>query len=410
MAATRRVLLVSACLLALVARSAEAQTEERIPWLQWDYATGDWDGNRKVWSGHGVDFLATYTAQVWGTTVGGLQPGASYTGLLQFGMNADFEKALGWKGGSFRTTWLWISGGQPSVSEVGSLLAVSPIEGPPSFRVLDLWLQQRLFDDVLNLRAGVFNADAEFTVSDNAALFQNAGFGWPTFYAGTRGGAPVYPFAAPGIHAAAEPGGGWKIHAAAMQSEVPAPEDNPSNFAWRLDRSDGFLLLGEIQRGDPAARMPGQAKAGVIFNTGSDDSGAWGSGFVYGIIDRMFWRESAAGDPQGAAWFARGGFAVSPNTDLLSLVNTGFTYTGLFPGRDADTAGCAFCWAQLSPGASEELEGGNRGLEMVVEWTYQAQITPWFTLQPDVQFILQPGGSTALGNALVVGLSAALAF
>ncbi|MFZ4484009.1 MAG: carbohydrate porin [Chthoniobacterales bacterium] len=32
-------------------------------------------------------------------------------------------------------------------------------------------------------------------------------------------------------------------------------------------------------------------------------------------------------------------------------------------------------------------------LELVFEATYQAQITPWLTRQPDLQFILQPGGS-----------------
>lgn len=406
----RRTALAAALLCLGAARSAVAEQDEALPWLQWDYATGDWNGNRKVWSDRGVDVLATYTAQVWGNMLGGLRPGASYTGLLQFGLDADFGEACGWEGGSLRTTWLWISGGQPSVSEVGSILAVSPIEGPPSLRVLDLWLQQQLWGGALSLRAGVFNADAEFTVSDNAALFQNAGFGWPTFYAGTRGGAAVYPFSAPGAYLAAEPGGGWKIRSAAMQAEVADPESNPSNFQWRLDRSDGFLLLGEIGRGHSQDRLPGNAKAGVIFNTGTRDGGGWGNGFVYGVVDRMFWRENTVGDPQGAAWFGRGGFSVTPGATLGSLLNTGFTYTGLIPGRDADTAGCAVCWAQLAPGAAAGLDGGNRGLEVVVEWTYQARISPWFTVQPDVQFIIQPGGSTASGNALVVGLSAAVAF
>jgi porin len=168
--APRDIVLLSILFALVLPRHAEAE-QEKIPWLQWDYATGDWNGNRPVWSGHGIEFVGTYTTQVWATTVGGLEPGAAYTGLLQFGMDADLEKAVGWKGGSFRTTWLWISGGQPTLSEVGSLLAVSPIEGPPSFRALDLWLQQQLCDGAVDLRAGLFNADAEFTISDNGALF-----------------------------------------------------------------------------------------------------------------------------------------------------------------------------------------------------------------------------------------------
>jgi porin len=47
---------------------------------------------------------------------------------------------------------------------------------------------------------------------------------------------------------------------------------------------------------------------------------------------------------------------------------------------------------------------------MVLEATYQAQITPWFSIQPDVQFVIQPGGNGAVPNALVLGLSASIDF
>ena len=191
--------------------------------------------------------------------------------------------------------------------------------------------------------------------------------------------------------------------------------DNPSNFYWRFNRETGCLILNEVQHSHTRGRLPGTVKAGAIFNSAepSDIAGnasSWSAGFVYGIIDQMVWREDSAGPPQGASWFARGGYSVLDDSQLYSLFNTGFTYTGLIPGRDDDTAGVALSWAQFSPGITGDLDGGNRGLEMALEWTYQAQLTPWFTLQPDLQFIIQPGGSTALGNALVIGLSASVAF
>ena len=40
---------------------------------------------------------------------------------------------------------------------------------------------------------------------------------------------------------------------------------------------------------------------------------------------------------------------------------------------------------------------------MVLEATYQAQITKWLTIQPNMQFIFNPGGTQDLDNALVVG-------
>jgi porin len=79
---------------------------------------------------------------------------------------------------------------------------------------------------------------------------------------------------------------------------------------------------------------------------------------------------------------------------------------GLIPTWDDDTLGIAFAYAQLTSGAKDAaIEEGSVGVgaEMVLEATYQAQITKWLSIQPNVQFILDPGGTEDLNNALVVG-------
>src|SRR6516162_8261320 len=43
------------------------------------------------------------------------------------------------------------------------------------------------------------------------------------------------------------------------------------------------------------------------------------------------------------------------------------------------------------------------GAEMALEATYQAQINKWLSIQPDLQFIINPGGNEDLGNAVVIG-------
>ena len=48
--------------------------------------------------------------------------------------------------------------------------------------------------------------------------------------------------------------------------------------------------------------------------------------------------------------------------------------------------------------------------EMVIEATYKAQLTPWWTLQPDLQIIVTPGGERNCANAIVVGLRTAVSF
>jgi porin len=46
--------------------------------------------------------------------------------------------------------------------------------------------------------------------------------------------------------------------------------------------------------------------------------------------------------------------------------------------------------------------------ETVVELTYRAQISRFFVLQPDVQWVVNPGMNPELADALVFGLRAHL--
>lgn len=418
MNAFSRIALAAAIVLGVPLAPARAQDSAPPPWMEWDYATGDWDNNRTLLEDRGIKLLATYTGQIWGNLAGGIQTGAAYLQMLEFGVDADLEKAVGWKGGSFRTTWFYVTGDQPSIALTGSNFAVSGIEAPQSFRALDIWLQQRFGGDAFTLRAGLFNADADFTVSDYAALFLNAGFGWPVLLSGTApDNPPAFPFAAPGVFCAVEPGGGWRFQTAVMQADVSSADANPHNFYWQLDRFAGFLFLNELHYRWDKAKLPGVAKLGALFDSGyegtADGSGnVWGNATFYGIVDQMLYREPSpdAASPQGLGWFARCGFAPPDRNIVVTYFDTGFTYTGPIPGRDDDGAGLGFGWSQLSPGGAEGLSGGSVGLEMVFEATYQAQLTPWFALQPDLQFVVQPGGSADLGDALVVGLSASISF
>jgi porin len=50
------------------------------------------------------------------------------------------------------------------------------------------------------------------------------------------------------------------------------------------------------------------------------------------------------------------------------------------------------------------------GAEMVLEVTYQAQIIKWLSMQPDLQFVINPDGNQDLKNALVIGLRTAITF
>jgi porin len=57
----------------------------------------------------------------------------------------------------------------------------------------------------------------------------------------------------------------------------------------------------------------------------------------------------------------------------------------------------------LSPGALPDYE-------MAIEATYQINLAPWWSLQPDFQYIIHPGGSRAIDDAIVIGLRTKISF
>ena len=144
-------------------------------------------------------------------------------------------------------------------------------------------------------------------------------------------------------------------------------------------------------------------------------SGRWG---LYVLADQMIYRDSPGGD-RGLTVFA--GFTYAdPSTALLQYFwEVGLVKLGTFAGRDADSIGFALSQGLVSNsliGAQNQANAGDPGsvdvqsYEMDIELNYRAQIAPWFSLMPNIQYVVRPGGVTTTPNALVLGLQAGLTF
>jgi porin len=116
---------------------------------------------------------------------------------------------------------------------------------------------------------------------------------------------------------------------------------------------------------------------------------------------------------QGLGWFGRIALNPQDRNFVGFYFDTGLVYIGLIPGRDDDALGFAIGYADLTHGAAQTLfDEGSReaGYEIVFEATYDAQITKWLNVQPDLQCIIRPGGTGVLGNALVLGVRVSVTF
>jgi len=420
--------------------------------------TGDWGGVRKQWRDAGVEIGLSDIAETLSNPTGGIRRLTIYQGLLTASLNLDLEKIANWRGASFYTDAFQISGRGLSRNAIGNLLAVSTIEALPSTRLHDLWLQQQLLDGKASFRLGQIALDDEFYISQYSANFVNSTFGCPDLLStDLPSGGPCYPFAAPGVRVRAAPTTGLTLSAAAFNGNPapPGPGDpqvrnsSGTNFligeggslviaemAYAFDTEpisslqlSGVKLGGWYHTADfPDLRRDtlGRSLADPVSNgIAATHSGNFG---LYLVLDKMLWRQPDTAT-QGLAAFFRVGNA-SPNRNLISLeVDAGLTYKGLFPGRELDLLGVAASYGRIG-NAARRLDrnevrftgtGGTiRDYETVLEITYEARISPWWTLQPDFQLIAHPGGHVApplaassarpIPNALVVGLRSSITF
>jgi len=428
--------------------------------LQQEKLLGDWLGYRPKWKDQGVDMTAQSVNDMLWNTTGGASPGSACQGLLQFGAEIDTEKAVGLPGGTFNTTWLWLYGRNPS-SYVGDVNSVSGIAGNPALRCYQLWYQQNLafggIDDAISLRGGLLGLDAEFCYPETALLFMNGTFAMPALVSQNLvNSGPQYPMATPGIRIALHPLSWLTLRSSFSQANPFSQDQNLHNFNWNFGPSGGLLSLNEAEARWESLlkekKLPGTAKAGFWIQSGQSpavpeewsfgppESLQYCTGF-YGIIDQMLYRapgqdeapsknpiagkavvdgkgtdgKSSASDApvRGLNSWMRVGFCPQSYNPLSIYTDGGLVYTGLIPGRKEDKTGIAFCYGQVSSGYMNL--GNAQGVpgpsfEAVIELTHSIRLAPAIALQPDIQYVLHPGGSRQYGNALVAGFRAVVDF
>ncbi len=451
----------SAALL-LWASAAAAQTPPRAaaPDGLWTRSSllGDPGGLRARLARAGLSLGLQETSEVFANLTGGVRQGAAYDGVSELGLGIDTRRAFGWPGGTINVSALQIHGRSLSADNLDNLQTVSGIEASPSTRLWELWYQQDFFGDRVDVKLGQQSIDQEFMTSQGSGLFINTMMGWPMLpSADLYAGGPAYPLSSLGVRVRAHPTAALTVLAGVFDDNPPGgPFANDSQLRGAeaagaaFTHDTGALWIAEVQyavnQASRGAGLPGTYKLGVWYDSATfpdqrlDASGRSladpasdgvprmhrGNFSIYAVADQTIWRP----DPQGAralAVFLRL-MAAAPDRNLISFsVNGGVTLTAPFAGRENDTVGIGFGLAKVS-GDAAALDRDTaaftgvptpvRGTETFIELTYQCQIAPWWQVQPDFQYVFNPGGGIEnplnppqrIGNEAVVGLRTVLTF
>src|SRR5262249_13118437 len=103
--------------LAMLAPATWAQPAVETPpasWAAGPALTGDWGGVRTRLAERGFAPYAIYSVEGFGVAGKGIDDGADWTSVLEFGFDVDTQKLVGLPGGSLHASALWIEGTDPS--------------------------------------------------------------------------------------------------------------------------------------------------------------------------------------------------------------------------------------------------------------------------------------------------------
>jgi len=427
------------------------------------FLLGNMGGLRPFLSQYGISLALQETSEVLGNVTGGLHTGFDYDGLTQMVLQLDTNRGFGWYGGLFNASALQIHGRNLSADNLGSLQTASGIEADRATRLWELWYDQKMLEeDRLSIRVGQQSLDQEFIVSQNASYFVNTMFGWPMVpSADLPGGGPAYPLSALGVRFKARPIDPVTLLVGVFNgSPIPngaigdSQQINASGTTFPTN--GGQLVIAELQysypalgsmlyadQSEPLARV---YKIGFWYdterfsdlrfdNTGLSLANPLSTGIaqqhrgdysIYAVADQLVWVDPKEAD-RTINLFARAMGTPQQNRNLIDFsLNAGMIFHEPFLHRDDDTFGIGMGFAQVS-GQAAGLDQDTafytgsytprRSNETFIEVTYQYSVAPWLMLQPDVQYVFNPGGGIAnssdtgrVKNELVLGLRTNILF
>ena len=360
-----------------------------------------------------AEFAALYTADALANVHGGLEEGSAYLDYIELGIGFDAGRALGVDDLSVYASVFRRN--QPTFSEryVGDAMIVSNIDSASPLRVFEAWLEWGFeVRGPASLRVGMYDLSSEFDVLESRALFLNSAYGIGHDLGQTGlNGPSIYPVTALGARIAWEPHDEWLVRLAVIDG-VPGDPEERGRSRLHLSSSEGALVVGEAKFGGPRLRAgagywrytaafpelwPADPEAPATRN---DNAG----GYVMAE-----YASAAAQGPDGPRWmaFVRAGTAEEHINVFDRFVSAGVTRRLAWPRGSGSHLGLAA--AQSRVGGDYRAMRAAEGLatdscEFGVELTWRVLLGRHLALQPDLQYVHNPGADPGIPDAWVVGL------
>lgn len=392
------------------------------PLLERSKLTGDWFGARSSLADEGITLDVSTTQYYQGVASGGLEQSFLYGGRNDYFLTLDGEKLGLWKGFSvtlhgetrYGETANFITGALSPVNEYllvpgypGTVSGLTAVEFTQALS--DNWLvtagKINLLDHVHQPLTGATGLDGFMNLSliFNPILARTlpySAFGVGSIY--LLEGEPVFTLSV------------FDTRSSATTSVFDDFFNNgavifgtaslPTNFFGMPGHQglEGVYSSGSYSN---ISESPYLDPIGGLVLPGPLQSGSWALGYLF---DQAFW---VSPDDPSRVWGMFGKFGISdgnPNPVRWN-VSAGISGASPIPGRLQDTFGVGVYHLEITSALKRSVTPtASLRNEQGVEIYYNARVTPWFQLTPDLQ-IIRPF-EAGVETALAVGLRAKLDF
>lgn len=402
-----------------MAASAPSMADD---WLDRSTMTGDWEGNRSRLTAQGIKISGDYSGETVYNAHGGKQRGTRYSQNIKLGAQFDLGKLLDLEsGGKVQLTINDRRGNDGSGDLVGNRLPVQENYGGLYTRLTELSYENSVFTPALNVKLGFMAMGNDLGGLSSGILcnFLNAGFcGHPLAMSGGSGWGN-YPNAHLGATARYRFSPSFAVQVAAFK--VDTASNGQSSSAWHVtpkDSTGNILPIEAIYNrlGD----MPGEYRIGYYYDTsdaqriGSDQQVAGREG-SYLLMDQTIWNSAAVSGRNVRAFgqFSNASASASP---FRRWYSAGMALKKPFASRPNDTIAIGYGRAVFNSRSRDvqqdaALDNGQdfpdlASGEGLVEMTYGAQVAPWLTIRPSLQYIIEPGAfyGEDIDNTLILGV------
>jgi porin len=423
-----------AALLMSAITAAPAAADEPAPYG--DTLFGDWAGLRGRLYADGIDLRVGYVSETAANVQGGSKTGVRYTDQYTFGSTFDLDKLLGLNHALFQVS-ITDRNGRNLSSDVhlDTLQQVQEVFGRgQTWRITQFWYRQTYLDNALDVKLGRLTEGEDF--ASFSCEFMNLTFcGAPP---GNIVGSYWYNW----------PVSQWAGRVKLLSpdfgyAQIGAYEVNPSylsrRYAFNLGDppgATGALIPAELAwvPSFGPAKLAGSYKIGAWYNTSQtadvvnntqgqilaiaggqpfEHNGAYGA---YVNFQQKI-TEGAAAPDQGMSVFLNITAADRRTATLDNQVALGVFYNAPFDSRPADQLGIALGRTHVNGrvAVAEQAENavglgpvGIQHSEYSSEVYYRLHVIDGLTLQPNLQYVHQPGGIAKNTDDIILGLRVAI--